>query len=78
MAEKQGPRDELEALRWFRQRLWAVGREHPALKTTKHQERLRAYLTQQALEEQETCPESPQGTPEADQQGPDTSTPHGA
>ena len=74
MADQKLPKDELEALRWFRQRLRHLAREHPALKTTKHQERLSAYLTQQALEEQETCPESPQETPEADPQEPDSST----
>ena len=74
MADKKLPKDELEALRWFRQRLRHLAREHPALKTTKHQERLSAYLTQQALEEQATCPESPQADPQADPQAPDTST----
>ena len=34
MADKKLPRDELEALRWFRERLRHLGREHPALKTT--------------------------------------------
>ena len=66
--------DDLESLRWFRQRLRHLAREHPALKTTKHQERLSAYLTQQALEEPETCPESPQADQQADPQEPDTST----
>ena len=50
MADNKLPKDELEALRWFRERLRHLGREHPALKTTKHQERLSAYLTQQVLE----------------------------
>ena len=74
MADKKLPRDELEALRWFRERLRHLAREHPALKTTKHQERLSAYLTQQALEEQDACPESPQVDQQADPQEPDTST----
>ena len=74
MTDKKRPKDELEALRWFRKRLRHGGREHPALKTTKHQERLSAYLTQQALEEQETCPESPRADQPADPQEPDTST----
>jgi len=78
MADNKLPRDELDARRWFRQRLQQIARERPQLKTTKHQERLTAYLTQQPLEEQEPCPESLPATPEADQQAPDTSTRHGA
>lgn len=78
MADKKLPKDELEALRWFRERLRHIGKEHPALKTTTHQERLSDYLTQQPLEEQTPCPESPQADPEADQQEPDTSTHPGA
>ena len=74
MTDNKLPRDELEALRWFRQRLRHLAREHPVLKTTKRQERLTAYLTQQAREEQETCPESPPDALVADQQEPDTST----
>ena len=74
MADKKLPRDALEALRWFRERLRHLGREHPALKTQKGKARLTAHLTQQALEEQATCPESPQADPQADPQEPDTST----
>ena len=79
MSTKKLPKDELEALRWFREHLRHVGREHPGLKTTKHQERLTAHLTQQAPEEQApeeqaTCPESPQADQQADPQEPDTST----
>jgi two-component sensor histidine kinase len=60
MADNKLPRDELEALRWFRERLQHLAREHPQLTTTTHQERLAVYLTPQALEEQELCLESPQ------------------
>ena len=74
MSTKKLPRDEHEALRWFRERLRHLGREHPALKTQIHQEHLSAYLTQQALEEPETCPESLQVDQQADPQEPDTST----
>ena len=63
MADKKRPRDELEALRWFRERLRQLGRERPRLKTPYHQERLSAYLT----EEQQTCPDNPPATPEDDQ-----------
>jgi hypothetical protein len=73
MADKKLPKDELEALRWFRERLRHLGKEHPRLKTTKQQERLSAYLTQQAIEEQAPCPESPQADPQADPQAASTS-----
>jgi hypothetical protein len=74
MADNKLPKDEIEALRWFRERLRHLGREHPALKTQIHQERLSDYLTQHALEEPETCPESPQADQQADPLEPDTST----
>jgi hypothetical protein len=74
MTDKKLPKDELEALRWFRERLRHLGKEYPALKTTKRQERLSAYLTEQAREEQDACPESPQADQQADHQEPDTST----
>ena len=51
MAEKKLPKDELEALRWFRQRLKALEKAHPTLKSQQEQERLAAYLAQQAREE---------------------------
>jgi ribonucleotide reductase beta subunit family protein with ferritin-like domain len=73
MADKKLPRDELEALRWFREHLRHLAREHPELTTQEAQERLSAYLTQQALEE-ETCLESPQAAPQDDHQEPDIST----
>ena len=58
MTDKNLPKDELEALRWFRERLRHLAREYPQLTTTKHQERLAAYLTQQAREEQDACPDN--------------------
>lgn len=78
MADKKLPRDEREALRWFRQRLRYLAREHPELTTITQQERLSAYLTQQALEEQDVCPDNPPDARAADQQEPDTSTAPGA
>lgn len=72
MADKKLPRDELEALRWFRQRLRYLTRTYPQLKTTKHQKRLAAYL--KTTEEQDTCHESPQADRQADRRDPDTST----
>jgi two-component sensor histidine kinase len=68
MADKKLPKDELEALRWFRERLRHLAREHPELTTTTHQDRLSAYLAHQAREEQEPCPESPPDDRAADQQ----------
>ena len=44
--------DDLEALRWFRQRLAWLGRRYPQLKHPESQERLRAELDRQAEEEQ--------------------------
>jgi hypothetical protein len=78
MSDKKLPRDELEALRWFRERLRHLAREYPQLSTTKHQERLSAYLTQQAIEEQAPCPESPQADHQEGHQEADSSQTHGA
>jgi two-component sensor histidine kinase len=74
MSDNKLPRDELEALRWFRERLRHVAREHPELTTQEAQERLSAYLTQQALEEQDPCQGNPADDQQDDPQEPDTST----
>jgi ribonucleotide reductase beta subunit family protein with ferritin-like domain len=78
MADKNLPRDELEALRWFRERLRHLAREYPQLTTTKHQKRLAAYFSQQTTEEETPCPESPQADHQADQEAADSSQTHGA
>ena len=55
-------KDELEARRWFRQRLTELGTQYPELKEPEHQERLR-----EALEEEGTpCHGTQQETPEDD------------
>ena len=41
-------KDDLEALRWFRDRLKALGAQYPGLKTSESQERLAAELERQA------------------------------
>jgi hypothetical protein len=73
MSDKNLPKDELAALRWFRERLRHLAREYPQLTTTKHQKRLAAYLRQQTTEEQQTCPESPQADHQDGHQAADSS-----
>jgi hypothetical protein len=73
VADKKPRKDELAARRRFREQLRQLARDHPALQTTQKQERLTAYLTQQAIEEQTPCPENPQVDREADQPEPDSS-----
>jgi hypothetical protein len=63
MADTQ---DELEARRWFRQRLAALKAQYPQLQETASQDRLAAALPQ-LTEEPCPCPENPPATPEADQ-----------
>ena len=53
-------KDELEARRWFRQRLGGLGTQYPELKESEHQKRLR-----EALKEEGTlCRENRQGEDE--------------
>jgi hypothetical protein len=52
-------KDELEARRWFRQRLAEIGAQYPELRDPEHQERLR-----EALEEEDgPMPRTPTGRP---------------
>jgi len=78
VADKKLPKDELEALRWFRERLRYLAREYPQLTATTHQQRLTTHLRQQATGEEETCPESPQDDQQADPKAADSSRAHGA
>jgi hypothetical protein len=55
MADKN---DELEARRWFRQRLAELGRQYPALKAPEHQQRLT-----EALEKDDPCHAPPPPQP---------------
>jgi hypothetical protein len=66
MADKKLPRDELEALRWFRQRLRHLDKERPRLKTPEKQERLTEALPElpELIEEPSPCPENQQDDPQ--------------
>ena len=57
-------KDELEARRWFRQRLAEIGKQYPHLKRPESQERLAEALDQHPIEEQQLCPDNRQDAPE--------------
>lgn len=61
-------KDELEARRLFRQRLADLGKQYPQLTTPAAQERLAEALAH--TEEETSCPDKAQATPEADRKAP--------
>src|SRR5262249_29907797 len=69
------PNDELEARRWFRQRLAELGRQYPQLKDPEKQERLSEALGALEAQEQEstTCPENPPDDLQDDPKAPENS-----
>ncbi len=51
--------DELEARRWFRQRLHEIAAAHPELTTPQAQKRLAAHVETMTGKESAPCPDSP-------------------
>lgn len=56
MADTQ---EELDARRWFRQRLAEIGRQYPHLKRPENQARLAEALDHHLREERPLCPDDP-------------------
>jgi hypothetical protein len=52
-------KDELEARRWFLQRLAEIGKQYPHLKRPESRERLAEVLDQHHTEEMSPCPDTP-------------------
>jgi hypothetical protein len=57
-------KDELEARRWFRQRLAEIGTQYPHLKRPESRERLTEALDHHHTEEMSPCPDNPPADPQ--------------